>query len=336
MRALVSGASGFIGGALTGRLLDEGWDVVALGRRPGSTPSGTTFVRWELSEPVPRHALESVDVVFHVAARVGDWGRRRDYERENVQATARLVEACEAAGVKAFVLTSSPSALMSDRDVEGEDESMPAPSRALSEYSRSKARAEIVVRSHCGAMKTIALRPHAVVGPGERHLGRLVDAMAAIGAVVVIGDQDVSISMTSIDTCVCAHLRAAQHLLDGGPSGAAYFVADEPALSLTQVLVTEVERKLGRPPRVIRLSRPVAMGLATLAEWVHAPFPFWAPIINRYRVVMLSRAHWFSVERMKRDLGVVPKDARTFFPGAGEGTRPAQAPVAPRTELSVS
>jgi hypothetical protein len=105
---------------------------------------------------------------------------------------------------------------------------------------------------------------------------------------------------------------------------------------VTQVLVTEVQRKLGRPPRVIRLSRRLAMGLATLAEWVHAPFPGWAPIINRYRVVMLSRAHWFSVERMKRDLGVVPRDARTFFPVAGEGTRPAEAPVVPPTELSVS
>jgi len=320
MRALVTGASGFIGGALAGRLLDEGWEVVALGRRPGSTPAGATFVRWALSDPVPRRALESVDVVFHVAARVGDWGRRRDYEGENVQATARLLEAAEAAGVKVFVLTSSPSALMSDRDIEGEDESMAAPARALSEYSRSKARAELVVRAHCGDMKTIALRPHAVIGPGERHLGRLIDAMAAIGTVVVIGDRDVAVSMTSIDTCVGAHLRAAEHLLGGGPSGAAYFVADEPALSLTQVLQAEVGRRLGRAPRVLRLPRRLAMGLATLAECVHAPFPGWAPVINRYRVVMLSRAHWFSVERMKRDLGVVPMDARALFPGTGAGS----------------
>ncbi len=336
MRALVTGASGFIGGALAGHLLDEGWEVIALSRRRGSTPLGATLVEWELSDPVPAFALEAVDVVFHVAARVGDWGRRRDYERENVEATTRLVEASEAAGVKVFVLTSSPSAVMSDRDIEGEDESMPSPARPLSEYSRSKARAELVVRAHRGVMKTIALRPHAVVGPGERHLGSLVDAMVALGTVIVIGDQDVAVSMTSIDTCVAAHLRAAERLLDGGPSGAAYFVADEPALSLTQVLISEVGRKLGRPPRVVRLSRRLAMTLATLAELVHAPFPQWAPIINRYRVVMLSRAHWFSVERMKRDLGVVPKDARTFFPSAGEGVRVAEGPDVPQTGLPVS
>lgn len=314
MRALVTGASGFIGGALTCRLLDAGWEVVAVSRRPGATPSGAAFIQWELSDPVPLHALEDVDVVFHLAARVGDWGRRRDFERENVQATARLVEASEVAGVKAFVLTSTPAALMSDRDVEGEDESMAAPRQLLSEYSRSKARAERLVRAHRGALKTTVLRPHAVVGPGERHLGRLVDAMAAVGAIVVIGDGDALISMTSIDTCVTAHVRAAERLLDGGPSGSAYFVADEPAVPLAEVLASEVERKLGHPPRVVRVSRAVAMGLATLAEWVHAPFPGWAPVLNRYRVVMLSRAHWFSVERMKRELGVTTQDARQFFP----------------------
>ena len=158
---------------------------------------------------------------------------------------------------------------------------------------------------------------------------------SSTGSVVVIGEQDVVVSMTSIDTCVAAHLRAAERLLDGGPSGAAYFVADEPALSLTQVLVTEVARRLGRPPRVIRLSRGLAMGLATVAEWVHAPFPGWAPIINRYRVVMLSRAHWFSVERMKRDLGVVPKDARTFFPVGGAEARAETTPGS-RAEVPVS
>lgn len=307
MNAVVTGASGFIGGALTRRLIAEGWAVTTLGRRP---VEGTRFVAWELGALVP--SLEKVDVVFHVAARVGDWGRREDFERENVDSTKRLLEACEIARVPAFVFTGSPSAFLGDYDVEGADERVVEPAEHLSEYGRSKALADRLVRAHRGVTRTTVLRPHAVIGPGERHLHRLVRAMALLGSVVQLGD-DVHISVTSLETCVTAHLRAARRLLEGQGGGDAFFVADAPAVSLHALLAAEVERRTGRPPSTLRLPPEPVRALARFAEWFHAPFPKWAPIINRYRVAMLSRSHWFDVTRMHDVLGVTPRDARQLL-----------------------
>lgn len=307
MRALVTGASGFIGSALTRRLISEGWAVTALGRR--EVP-GAEFLAWELGALVP--SLSGADVVFHVAARVGDWGRREDFERENVDSTKRLLEACEIARVPAFVFTGSPSAFLGDADVENADESVSEPVEHLSEYGRSKAMADRLVRAHRGVTRTTVLRPHAVIGPGERHLHRLISTMAALGCVLQVGE-DVRLSITSLETCVNAHIRAAARLLEGQGGGDAFFVADAPAVSLHALLAAEVERRTGRPPSTLRLSPEPVRALARFAEWVHAPFPKWAPIINRYRVAMLSRSHSFDVSRMRDVLGVTPRDARQLL-----------------------
>ncbi len=314
MKAVITGASGFIGGALTRRLLSEGWSVTALGRRP---VIGTDFLAWDLGALVP--SLTGADAVFHVAARVGDWGRREDFERENVDSTRRLLEACEVARVPAFVFTGSPSAFLGDADVEGADESLVEPTAHLSEYGRSKAIADRLVRAHRGVTRTTVLRPHAVIGPGERHLHRLISAMSTLGCVLQIGD-DVRLSITSLETCVNAHVRAAERLLEGQGGGDAFFIADTPAVSLRELLSSEIERRAGRTPLTIRLPREPLMALARFAEWFHTPFPRWAPIINRYRVAMLSRSHTFDVSRMRDVLGVSPRPSHLLL-GRSFGAR---------------
>jgi nucleoside-diphosphate-sugar epimerase len=323
MRAVVTGATGFIGGALTRALLTQGWEVVALTRRRTGLPEKVVHVAWELGAVVPAHALEDVDVVFHVAARVGDWGRQEDFERDNVDATRSLLEACERARVRAFVFTSSPSAFLGDHDVVEANETLEPPAQALSAYGASKAKVDALVRAHRGVTRTVVLRPHAVHGPGDRHLRKLVRGMAWLGVVPEIGAGDARISITSIETCVEAHLRAAERLLAGLPSGRAYFVADSPSVPLTALLVAEVQRLTGRTPRILRLGRPMASSLARFAEWFHRPFPNWAPVVNRYRVAMLSRSHTFDVSRMVDELGVTPRDARRVLePGHGlDGAR---------------
>lgn len=302
-RAVVTGATGFIGGGLTRRLLEQGWEVIALARQEARVPAGARFVRWELRAAAPEDALAGAQAVFHVAARVGDWGRAADYTRDNVEATARLLAATERARVPAFVYTGSPSAFLGDEDVEGADERIGVPPRFLSEYARSKAEADALVRAHSGSTRTVVLRPHAVIAPGERHLLRLVRLMARVNTVVQIGDGPVRVSLTSLETCVAAHVRAAERLLEGLASGQAFFVADEPWVDLRARLAEEVARLSGRRPRVLVIPRRVALAMAAFAEWFHRPFPFWPPVINRYRVAMLSRSHWFDVSRMKQVLG---------------------------------
>src|ERR1700679_3300264 len=97
MRALVTGASGFIGGVLCEQLREHGDEVVALVRRPGSAPSGTRELLAELGEqPALTRALAdtSPDCVFHLAAEIASQRNERKLEEVNVTGTERLLGAC--------------------------------------------------------------------------------------------------------------------------------------------------------------------------------------------------------------------------------------------------
>lgn len=296
-RAVVTGAGGFIGCALVRHLEREGWSVDAWSR-----------AQWNLQDPVPDARLLGVDAVFHVAAKVGEFGRPADFEAVNVSATAALITACEERGVRAFVYTSTPSVVMADKDLQGVDEHTPLAATPLNDYARSKARAELAVRAHAGRLRTIALRPHAVVGPEDRHLVPLCARLARLPVVPRIGDGRNLVHFTSLATTVRAHARAAEVLLSGAGHGQAVFVADGPPLPLWEVLAA-LWRRWGARPRLVEVPWSTAWQMARAAEWFHAPMPWWPPVITRYRVAMLGRSHWFDLRRMSQLLGIAPGDA---------------------------
>src|SRR5947209_9904690 len=101
MRALVTGASGFVGGAVCAELLRRGHDVVALVRRPGSEPAGTQAVAADLADDASlAEALRSQrpDCVFHLAAEIASQRNARRVQAVNVDGTLRLVEAARSLG----------------------------------------------------------------------------------------------------------------------------------------------------------------------------------------------------------------------------------------------
>lgn len=114
---------------------------------------------------------------------------------------------------------------------------------------------------------------------------------------------------TSLKTAVAAHLSAAEVLLAGAASGQAIFVADGAPLPLWQVVGKLAELRRGHRPPIVRISYATAWKVARVAEWCHVPFHWWPPIINRYRVAMLGRSHWFDLSGMRATLGLEPRSA---------------------------
>ena len=172
--ALLTGASGFIGGKIADRLLREGRRVRAFARRPlpKLEARGIEVVVGELTDDAAlRRACAGVDTIFHVAARVGVWGPEEEFRRVNIEGTAALLAAARAQGVARFIFTSSPSVIYSGGDLRGVDESAPLCTAAPCAYPTSKAAAERLVRAaNSPQLRTVALRPHLVWGPGDHHL----------------------------------------------------------------------------------------------------------------------------------------------------------------------
>ena len=233
MKTLVTGGGGFVGQALCRRLRSLGHDVTALGRRPRSAAagSGISGVVQDLSAPDAADKLAGifagVDCVFHTAAHVKMWGPREAFARGNLFATQNVIAACRAAGVPKLVFTSSPSVVAADHDLRGIDESQPYPARYRAHYPETKAAAErAVLEAHGPALRTIALRPHLIFGPGDTNLVPTILKRARAGRLVQVGDGRNLVDLTFIDDCVSAHLLAAA-ALDERPSagGRAYFIS---------------------------------------------------------------------------------------------------------------
>ena len=169
----LTGASGFLGGHLLRELVASGQQVRALSRRPESdasiTAAGGLPVRGALDDQTSlRRALEGCEAIFHAAADTSMWRPHAAAQTAtNVQGTENLLHVGEAAGVTAFLHTSSVSAY--SHRVQGVISEATAQRGGGSwiNYERTKFLGEQMVRG--GTMPWIVFNPSHILGPGDRH-----------------------------------------------------------------------------------------------------------------------------------------------------------------------
>ncbi|KAF0846724.1 NAD-dependent epimerase/dehydratase family protein [Nocardia caishijiensis] len=318
MKILVTGASGFLGGAIVRTLVADGSHEVSILVRPtsvlddlGSAREAVTIVEGDLADADSlRRAADGVDVVVHSAARVDERGTRAQFWVENVRATELLLDAARSGGARRFVFISSPSALM-DRDGGDQievDESLPYPRRYLNHYSETKATAEqAVLAANTADFSTVALRPRAIWGAGDRS-GPIVRLLArtADGALPDLSyGRTIEASLCHVDNIVHACLRAISAENIGGK---AYFIADAEKTDVWRFL-GEVAEGLGfqRPTR-----RPNPRVLATVVAAIETVWRIpavarrWSPPLSRYAVALMTRTATYDTTAARRDLGYHP------------------------------
>src|SRR4051812_34802692 len=154
MRALITGATGFVGGALARRLHELGWQVVGLGRNKEAgkrlEAEGITFLRCDLADAeAVSAACRGQEIVFHCAALSAPWGRDADFTTANVLATQNVLGACQEYNVGRLIHLSTPSIYFSLRGQMAERlnvaEDAALPSHPANAYVRSKRMAEQLV-----------------------------------------------------------------------------------------------------------------------------------------------------------------------------------------------
>lgn len=170
-RALVTGATGFIGQSLVGALLDQGWLVKATGRRThfAGLPAGADYVSADLALDHLGSLADGVEVVFHLAGASSSLSSTEEMFRVNVEGTARLLAAVPP-GLKCFVHMSSTS-------VYGEETPLPSPVAESAAggpsrtYGQAKWGAEEAVWARAAeGLPVVVLRPVTVFGPGAVKL----------------------------------------------------------------------------------------------------------------------------------------------------------------------
>ncbi len=313
MKALVTGANGFLGSYLVRHLLEHGYDVTAMTRR---RDEGLASLNVQMAHGDVRD-FESVlkactgqDVVFHTAAISGIWGPWKRFYTTNTVGTRNVVDACVQTSVRRLVYTSSPSVTFDGEHQTNIDESVPYPKRWLCHYPHSKALAEqnVLNANDKFDLLTCALRPHLIWGPGDQHLiPRLIDR-AKNKQLRRVGDGANLIDTIYVENAAEAHRQAAEALVDDSPlCGKAYFISQDDPVNCWD-WINEILQLAGLPRIRQSISFRWAWRLGYVLENAYELLSKdTEPRMTRFLAAQLAKNHYFDISRAKRDFGYSPR-----------------------------
>jgi nucleoside-diphosphate-sugar epimerase len=294
-RALVTGATGFVGSHIARAFVEAGYEV-----RCGVRDSSSR--RWISNLPVELTpldmtgrtedfcmAVKDADLVVH-AAGITRARREEEYHAVNAGGTGRLVAAALEAGVSRFVLIGSLAARGPDQLArEGHD-------HPESAYGRSKLEAEEHLRSKSGQMEATVLRPAGIYGPRDTDLLPLFRT-AQRGWLPRPSGANLLQPVYAEDVARAA-LAAARKDVGFGP-----FPVAEAARYTWEDVVAVLQRALGRNVRAVRVPAAVFTLAGRAAEWAAKPFSA-VPLFDERRARDLAVRTWTcDVSAAERELG---------------------------------
>ena len=317
MKALVTGASGFVGEAVTRALLAEGWQVRVLVRKASDRgnlaglPLEIVAGDLTIAATLPA-AVADCDALFHVAAdyRLGAPDPLQLY-RTNVDGTRNLLLAAEQAGVGKIVYTSSVATMGIPAGGLAGDESTPVTlSAMIGHYKRSKFLAEqIVLEAALSGTPAVIVNPSTPVGPGDvkpTPTGQLVRDAAAGRMPAYV---DTGLNIVHVDDVAAGHIRAFHH----GRVGERYILGGED-MTLQQILIYIAGQVGRRPPRV-RLPYAALLPLAYAAE-AFARVTGQSGRLTLEGLRMSRKRMYFRSEKAMRELGYRWRPAALAFDDA--------------------
>ena len=289
---LVTGSSGFVGGAVLRRLPEFDLSATGLGRRKIEMAG---YVSHDLTHPLPEE-LGPFDAVVHAAARSSPWGSRRQYEADNVEATCLLLDHCRTHGRPKFVFLSLSSVYYRPAHQLG----IPSPTRRLRNRS-TVMRPRDPSRTVCPAIPGPVGNPAPAgrFGPGDTVLfPRVLAAAAGRPRRLVSADGPVLGDLIYIDNLVDMIIAAATR---DGITGE-FNVTNNQPVPIVELLFDLLSR-LSIPPPAGQISTRAAMRIAGLLEWAFRLMPWREPPITRFGVHVLAYSKTFNVTKMLATFG---------------------------------
>lgn len=313
MKALVTGANGFLGSHIVKQLVELGHEVTAMTRRRDemlSTLNVTTVHGDIRSYDNVELACRNQDVVFHTAAVSGIWGPWKLFHGTNTIGTRNVVESCLKNNVQKLVYTSSPSVTFDGEHQTNVNESAPYPKKWLCHYPHSKALAEqcVLEADDDKELMTCALRPHLIWGPGDRHLIPRLIKRAKAKQLRRVGDGTNQVDTIYVDNAAAAHIQAAEAMKPGSPvCGSAYFLSQDDPVNCWG-WINEILGLAGIPRIRQSISYYWAYRLGYALETVYELGNFESePRMTRFLAAQLAKSHYFDITRAKQDFGYYPR-----------------------------
>lgn len=302
MRALVTGATGFIGSHLVEALIKRGYEVTCLVRR-------TSSLRWIEGLKVKliygdckeketlKGMIKGLDYIYHLAgitkAISGDV-----YLRENSLGTENIIKTAieEEPGLKKFIYLSSLAAFGPSLDGKPPEEAeIPHP---VSDYGRSKLSGEEAVLRYKKGFPVVIIRSAAVYGPRDRDIYFFFKFIKK--GIIPLWGGERFISLIYIDDLIEGIILA------GEKGEGVYFLSDGEIYSV-ETVTEMIADALGVKALKIRIPYPLLFTFALFSEGYYR-ITNRPPLINREKIKEISHRYWIcNNSRAVRDLGFEPR-----------------------------
>jgi 2-alkyl-3-oxoalkanoate reductase len=311
-KVLVTGATGLLGSHLTERMIARGQPARAL-VRPGSKTDfleslGVEILRGDLTDRAAcKDAVAGIARVYHCAAKVGDWGRWREFQTGCIDATRTLAQAAAAEGIDRFIHISSTSAY--GHPAEGQapiDESAPLGQNVwvLDYYTRSKVDCERVLweLAEAGLPLTV-IRPSWLFGERDRTTVPRLMREFRRGRVLIVGKGDNPLSAVYAGVVADAAILAAD---DPASRGEAFNITSQGRITQREFLdmfadALEVPRVTRRVPYSLAFAGGFLLEVQDRLLMRSRP-----PRITRYGAWLLGRNLEYSTNKAQSKLGWQP------------------------------
>lgn len=303
MKCFVTGGSGFVGRNLITKLIEEGFEVLAMARSENSANKikdlGATPIMIDMKDTDRLvKDLEGCSVVFHLASATEFW-RGYDYAYQiNVTGTKKLVEASKKAKVPRFIYISTAAIILRGKPVYDVDENLTFPGLPGGNYRKTKILAEeVVLKNNSAEFETIILRPPLVWGRGN-VIELLVNATKE-NKLAWFNHGNYKIPINHVKNLCQAIFLAYKK----GKAGEMYYVIDKEHVVfrdfLTKVLATQ---GLEPPKKNMNRNLALAMGYILPAFWrllrKEGPPPIDAEMIH-----MQGTEYTISDKKAREELG---------------------------------
>ena len=304
-RVLVTGGTGFVGSHLVELLIAKGYPVTCLVRDPQKLRwlrgLNVPVLQGDCSDPASLvSAVRDVSSVVHIAG-LTKAKHTRDFYRVNHLGTKNILEACARHNprIKKFILLSSLAAAGPSRD--GTPVRASDPPNPVSDYGKSKVRAEEETAGYKNVFPVVILRPSAVYGPRDRDMFELF-RWAARGVTLEISGGERYINPCYVGDLAAAILGAMEQQT---ASGSIYFVAEKRQYSWS--VFRETLLSTGDVKAVnIKIPYAAAYLIGLLTEWGDH-FRTEPSITSRQKVVEAHQKYWVcDVNTIRKDLGLIP------------------------------
>ena len=307
-RVLVTGATGFLGKYLVEELINNGYEVVAQGRKENILNNlkeqyKVNILKCSLNEI--KNIDMNIDCVIHAAALSTVWGKWQDFYDSNVLGTENVIKFCLKNNVRRLIYVSSPSVYSAKFDRFNIKEEYFDKNNKLNFYIKSKILAEnLINKIDNQKLETVIIRPRGLFGIGDTSLvPRLINANSKIG-IPLFNDGKNVVDITCVEN-VAYSLRLAMEKEEA--NGNIYNITNGDPTEFKNIL-DKLFTELGERANYRKMNINLMYFVASVIELFYKLFRIYKePMITKYTIATLGYSQSLNIEKAKKDLDYNPK-----------------------------